>query len=127
MKSIFFILCLITAIAGAKTLQTAFQGETLMDGVLDFKQDNLAKMTLIGPTAKTLFEKLSESRVTSIQPTVECRNVTIKSGDNLECGHCLERSKQKGGTPEYWCNLSLDMQFGKALGNPTFSPGHTHQ
>jgi hypothetical protein len=121
MKSIFFMLCLLTAIAGAKTLQTAFPAETLVDGVVDFKQDNLAKMTLMGPSAKTFFEKLSDTRVTSMQPTVECLKVTIKSGDNIECGHCVERTKKKGG-PEYWCDMNFDMQFGKSLGNPTFFP-----
>jgi hypothetical protein len=46
--------------------------------------------------------------------------VTIKSGDNVDCGHCVARPKQKG-TPLYWCTLSLDMLYGKVLESPAFS------
>src|ERR1700722_20107540 len=79
------------------------QGQALVDGMLGFSEDQPAKLTIEGPAAKVLFTKMSDDRITSKQPTDECQSAVVKSGDQLECGHCETRTKRKKDDATYWC------------------------
>lgn len=97
------------------------QGQALVDGMLGFSEDQTAKLTIEGPAAKVLFTKMSDDRITSKQPTDECQSAVVKSGDQMECGHCESRVKRKKDDGNYWCSLNFETEYGKVVSNPTFS------
>jgi hypothetical protein len=98
------------------------QGQAVVDGMLAYSKDGKGKLTIEGPAARIFFIKMSDDRITLKQPTDECSPVITKSGDHLECSHCIAPRKTKSDVASYWCVMNFATEHGTVVPNSTFAP-----